>query len=63
VENFVENFASIFNLAFKNPGNFDNARHSLCKSVKIVREKKFKIKKKLVSSQFFVIFSKKLLKV
>jgi len=45
VENSLENFASIFNTEFKNPGNFDNARYSLCKSVKIVREKKIQIEK------------------
>ena len=44
---------------FKNPGNFDNARYSLCKSVKIVREKNFQIEKKLVSGQFFGNFWQK----
>jgi len=60
VENSVENFASIFNTEFKNPGNFDNARHSLCKSVKIVREKKFSNRKKISFGSIFWKFLAKI---
>ena len=67
VENFLLNLwkilwktSQVFSITeFKNPGNFDNARYSLCKSVKIVREKNFQIEKKLVSGQFFGNFWQK----
>ena len=48
----MENFASIFNPAFKNLSDFDNARYGLCKSVKIGREKNFQIKKNSCESIF-----------
>jgi hypothetical protein len=52
VDNSVENFASSSKTEVENLDDFDEARHALCKSVKIVCEKKFQIEKKLVSSQF-----------
>jgi len=63
VENFVENFASILKSKFKNTGNLTTRKTTCAKLFKSHPKKIFQIEKKLVSSQFFVIFSKKLLKV